>query len=63
MRCIPTQITNYNQSLVNLSILQDSLIAYKNEADVDAFAYVDKKNAKRVGDIRKLISDQQADLD
>ena len=49
--------------MLNLSILQDSLIAFKNEAQVDAFAYVDKKNAKRVGDIRELISGQQADLD
>jgi hypothetical protein len=32
MKCIPTQVTNYNQSLLNLSILQDSLIAFKNEA-------------------------------
>ena len=48
MRCIPTYITDFSASLLNLSILQDSLIAYKNKEDVDAFVYVDKKNARRV---------------
>ena len=62
MKCIPTYITDFSASLLNLSILQDSLIAYKNKEEVDAFYYVDKKNAKRVQDIRQLISEQQEDL-
>ena len=48
MKCIPTKIVDFSSSLINLSILQNSLIAHKNKDDVDAFDYVDDKNKKRV---------------
>ena len=63
MKCIPTKIVDYSSSLLNLSILQNSLIAFKNKEDVDAFAYVDEKNKKRVLRIKNLIESQQIDLD
>lgn len=55
MKCIPTKIVEYSSSLINLSILQNSLIAHKNKDYVDAFDYVDEKNKKRVAKIKSLI--------
>lgn len=55
MKCIPTKIVDYSSSLINLSILQNSLIAHKNSELVDAFGYVDEKNKKRVLKIKDLI--------
>ena len=62
MKCIPTKIVDYSSSLINLSILQSSLIAHKNNELVDAFGYVDEKNKKRVIKIKDLIEAQQIDL-
>lgn len=55
LKCIPTKIVGFSSSLINLSILQNSLIAHKNKDAVDAFDYVDDKNKKRVLKIKNLI--------
>lgn len=65
MKAIPTKIHINNINDVrkfNFLVLEDAIIAYENKEDVTSFEFYDKKNKKRVSDVKDTVSDQMANL-
>lgn len=46
----------------NFQLFQESLVAYKNKEDVNAFEYHDEKNRDRVALVKNQLSDQRNSL-
>jgi len=60
MKAIPTKIHINNINDVrkfNFLVLEDAIIAYENKEDVTSFEFYDKKNKKRVSDVKDTVSD------
>ena len=65
MRAVPTKVHQHNvaeKRKFKFIVLEDAVIAYANKEDVTSFDYYDKKNKKRVSDVKALVAAQTANL-
>ena len=65
-KAIPDKITTFNAKQLknfNFNIVQETLIAFSNSDQKDAFGYYDEQNNRRVTEIRECILEQKDDLD
>lgn len=61
MQAIPTPVLSLNIDqikLFNLIILQDAIVAHENAETVTSFEFYDKKNKKRVADVKEIVNNQ-----
>ena len=66
MRAVPTKVHQQNvaeKRKFKFIVLEDAVIAYANKEDVTSFDYYDKKNKKRVSDVKALVAQQTANLE
>lgn len=64
LMAIPTKIFNNieNVKMFHFIVMQDAIVAYDNVEQVTSFDFYDRKNKKRVGDVKELVMNQFKNL-